>query len=348
MPEPNDAILSIRGLSVHYPVKNEKGKRCLLKAVDEVDLDVLRGEVLGIIGESGSGKSTLAYSVVGLQRPTAGSIRFQGEELESSRKHRPMRSKRDIQIIFQDSGTSLNPAHTVRKILELPLKVHKVIDRASIPNRIDELLHDIELPMSYRNKKPAAMGGGQRQRVSIARALAVSPQLLILDEPTSSLDVSVQAKVINMLLRLRREHKLTYVFITHDLSLMRNIAGRIAIMYLGRIVELGPTEDFFLNPRHPYTRMLLSSIPAVSVEDEALRAYDTPIIGETPSPVDLLPGCAFCSRCPLCDELCRRDAPELYEYQPGRFVRCHVARRAVEKTKRTERRYLTPMDSSLL
>jgi peptide/nickel transport system ATP-binding protein len=348
MPESSPTILSIRNLSVHYPVKNEKGKRCLLKAIDGVDLDVLRGEVLGIIGESGSGKSTLAYSVVGLQRPTTGNIRFQGEELESSRKRRPMRNKRGIQIIFQDSGTSLNPAHTVRKILELPLKVHKMIDRASISDRIDELLHDIELPISYRNKKPAAMGGGQRQRVSIARALAVNPQLLILDEPTSSLDVSVQAKVINMLLRLRKEHELTYVFITHDLSLMRNIADRIAIMYLGRIMELGPTEDFFSNPRHPYTRMLLSSIPVVSAEDEALRTDDAPIVGETPSPVDLSPGCAFCSRCPLCDELCRHEVPELYEYLPGRFVRCHVARRTVEQTRRTERAYRTPMDSSLL
>jgi peptide/nickel transport system ATP-binding protein len=343
-----ESILSIRGLKTYFPLKRSFGKVSYVKAVDNVSLDVKRGEILGIIGESGSGKSTLAYSIVGLQKPTSGTIAFEGTELEPSYKKRSMELKRVIQIIFQDPGSSLNPAHTVKKIIGLPLRVHKTVSRGQIENTVDSLLKDIELPSTYKYRKPSSMGGGQRQRISIARALATNPKLLVLDEPTSALDVSVQAKVINMLLRLQVEHDLTYVFITHDLSLMRNIATRVAIMYLGKICELGSTEDFFTDPQHPYARMLLSSIPRVSKDDTILKLDDVPIVGETPSPVDVPQGCSFATRCHLCIEACLAVDPVLSELSPGHFVRCHVAQQKAEEDQKTRREYITVLDSAQL
>jgi len=235
-----------------------------------------------------------------------------------------MHLKKDIQIVFQDPGSSLNPRRNIQNILEMPLRVHKMIKKGnSIEKKVIDLLDRVELPSSYRFKSPISIGGGERQMVAIARALATDPSFIVLDEPTSALDVSVQAKIINRIIRLQKEFGLTYLFITHDLSLMRNVATRIAIMYLGKIVEIAPTDEFFKKPLHPYTQMLLSSIPVLFEEEEKLKPNKIHSIGEIPSPVDVPPGCSFNPRCPFKKDICLVEDPVLREIEPEHYVRCH-------------------------
>jgi peptide/nickel transport system ATP-binding protein len=232
--------------------------------------------------------------------------------------------KKDIQIVFQDPGSSLNPRRSIGDILEMPLRVHRMVKRGeSVEKRMIELLDMVELPADYRFKSPVTIGGGERQMVAIARALATDPSFMILDEPTSALDVSVQGKIINMLMRIQEEFDLTYLFITHDLSLMRNVATRIAIMYLGKIAEIAPATDFFERPLHPYTQMLLSSIPVLSEAEQELKPDKIHSVGEIPSPVDVPPGCSFNTRCPLKTDVCFAEDPMMREMAPGHFARCH-------------------------
>lgn len=315
-----EPILSIRDLKTYFPVAGRRD--AVVRAVDGIDLDLYKGEILGLVGESGSGKSTLAYSVMGMYKNTTGRVIYKGEEIRLTGKRRPKHFKKDLQLVFQDPGSSLNPAQTVGEILSLPLAVHNIVPKAQRADYVAELLRSIELSPAYQYKLPSAMGGGQRQRVSIARALACEPEIMLLDEPTSALDVSVQAKIIQMLLTLQKQRDLTYLFITHDLSLMRNIADRVAILYLGRICELAPTADFFRAPRHPYTQMLLSSIPVVTAAEEAVKPRNVEIVGEVPSPVDVPSGCAFRVRCPYATERCAAEVPPLREAAPGHLVRC--------------------------
>ncbi|MDR1603728.1 MAG: ABC transporter ATP-binding protein [Gracilibacteraceae bacterium] len=316
-----DPILQIRSLKQYFPLGKKGGQRLFVKAVDDVSLDIGRGEILGLVGESGSGKSTLAYSVVGLYRPSAGQILFEGEKIGA---RRPLPLRKDIQIVFQDPGSSLNPRQTIGEILELPLKVHfPALKSGERQKRVRELLQMVELPAAYAWKTPGAIGSGEKQMAAIARALAPGPKFIILDEPTSALDVSIQAKIINMLLRLRREHNLTYLFITHDLSLMRNIATRVIILYLGRVAEIAGTEDFFRRPTHPYTQMLLSSIPVLGAEDEALKPARILSQGEIPSPVNLPTGCSFHQRCHAVLDRCPGDDPSLRQIGAEHWVRCH-------------------------
>jgi len=229
-----------------------------------------------------------------------------------------------MQIVFQDPGSSLNPRRTIGDILEMPLRVHNMVRKGeSIEKRVIELLDMVELPAHYRFKSPVTIGGGERQMVAIARALATEPSFMILDEPTSALDVSVQGKIINMLMRIQREFNLTYMFITHDLSLMRNVATRIAIMYLGKIAEVALATEFFEKPLHPYTQMLLSSIPVVSDEEERFKPSKIRSVGEIPSPVDVPPGCSFNTRCPFKTDRCLVEDPVMREIEPGHFARCH-------------------------
>ena len=232
--------------------------------------------------------------------------------------------KKDIQIVFQDPGSSLNPRRNIKQILELPLKVHRISKNEARIRQVVKLLEMVELPPDYMYKYPPAIGGGEKQMVAIARALATNPSFIILDEPTSALDVSVQAKIINLLIRLQQELGLTYLFITHDLSLMRNMATRVAIMYLGKICEIAPTVEFFQNPLHPYTKMLLSSIPVVSEEEEVLKPKKILSRGEIPSPVNVPPGCSFHLRCPMRMEVCSQVDPEIVEVERGHLVRCHL------------------------
>ena len=322
----SDTIMQIQNLKQYFPVnkKGEDGKPLFVKAVDDVSLDIKQGEVIGLVGESGSGKSTIAYSVVGMYRPTEGRILFEGKDLNSTKK-RTLEMKKNIQIVFQDPGSSMNPHQTIREILELPLKIHKMCEtKAEREEKIKELLEMVELPVSYMYKTPGAIGGGEKQMVAIARALACEPKFLILDEPTSALDVSIQAKIINMLLKIQKERNLTYLFITHDLSLMRNIATRVAILYLGKIAEIAPAEEFFYKPEHPYTQMLISSIPVVSEEEEALKPQKVESTGEIPSPVNTPPGCSFHLRCPYIMESCKTDDPVIQKIDDSHSVRCHL------------------------
>lgn len=322
----SEAILTIKELKTYFPVKKSKGETLYVKAVDGVNLTVNKGEIMGLVGESGSGKSTIAYTLMGMYQPTAGEIIFQGKNIGVPSGQRSLSLKKDLQIVFQDPGSSLNGQQSIRQILELPLKVHKIAGSRDMEQTVIKLLETVELPAYYMYKTPGAVGGGERQMVSIARALASNPKFVILDEPTSALDVSIQAKIINMLMKLQQDQELTYLFITHDLSLMRNIATRVAIMYLGKICEIAHTGDFFKNPLHPYTQMLLSSIPVISEEEEKLKPAKVISTGEIPSPVNIPPGCSFHLRCPLCMDICAKIDPIMQETSSGHFVRCHACK----------------------
>ncbi|MDD3850892.1 MAG: ABC transporter ATP-binding protein [Firmicutes bacterium] len=313
-------ILVLKDLKQHFPV----GRNSFVRAVDGVNLNAQKGEVLGVVGESGSGKSTIAYTIMGMYKPTGGQIIFDGEDAGSNTSKRSMKFKRNVQIVFQDPGSSLNPFQDVRQILSLPLRVHKIVPKQQIDKKILEILEMVELPKSFLYKSPNSIGGGEKQLVSIARALCSDPKFIILDEPTSSLDVSIQAKIINMLLTIHKERRLTYLLITHDLSLMRNISDRVAIMYLGKICEVAPTEMFYSSPMHPYTQMLLSSIPVISEEEEALKPKKVLSVGEIPSPVNIPKGCSFNTRCSQKMDICFKKDPCFHEVSSGHLVRCHL------------------------
>ena len=314
-----DELLVVEGLRKFFATS-----RGIVRAVQDVSFAIHPGETFGLVGESGSGKSTVAYMVMGMYRPTGGRILFKGQDITMPHARRPLVLKKELQIVFQDPGSSLNPRRSVREILELPLRVHHLVDGRKLRERVEELLNIVELPHDYAEKYPRALGGGEKQMVAIARALATEPSLLVLDEPTSALDVSIQAKIINTLVRIQKERRLGYLFITHDLSLMRNIAHRVAIMYLGRVMELAPAQVFFERPLHPYTQMLLSSIPVISEEEERLKPAKIVSTGEIPSPVNLPPGCVFHPRCREAREVCRREEPGMREVEVGHLVRCHL------------------------
>lgn len=318
--EINNEIMTLKDLKQYFPIDKNR----FVRAVDGINLSAYQGEVLGLVGESGSGKSTIAYTVMGMYKATAGEILFNGKDVGSDTTKRSMEFKKNVQIVFQDPGSSLNPYQDVRQILSLPLKVHKIVPKNQIDKKIYDILDMVELPRNFLYKSPNAIGGGEKQLVSIARALCSNPKFIILDEPTSSLDVSIQAKIINMLLKIHNEQKLTYMLITHDLSLMRNISTRVAIMYLGKICEIAPTEVFYKNPMHPYTQMLLSAIPVISEEEEALKPKKVISTGEIPSPVNIPKGCSFNTRCSMKSSICMEVDPVMNEIDPGHYVRCHL------------------------
>jgi len=329
-------ILTFTDLKKHFVI-GHKGilnrETVTVKAVDGVSFAVREGETFGLVGESGSGKSTVAYTTIGMYRPTAGTISFRGQNLFEGNKARPLALKKDIQIVYQDPGSSLNPRRSIREIIGLPLQIHR---RPPTPpnvgggrrgNRLEQvvqLLEMVELPPDYMHKYPQMLGGGEKQMVAIARALATEPSFVILDEPTSALDVSIQGKIINLLIRLQNEFHLSYLFITHDLSLMRNVASRVAIMYMGKVCEIAETAEFFRNPYHPYTQMLLSSIPVVSEEEEKLKPQKITSTGEIPSPVNVPSGCSFHLRCPSKMDICSEVDPVMVEVEGGHTVRCHL------------------------
>lgn len=296
-----------------------------------------KGETLGLVGESGCGKSTIAYTVVGMYGATSGQVIYDNMDIVKKGYRRTLKQKGDIQIVFQDPGSSLNSRRTIEKSMEVPLDIHDKMSKEEKEKRVEELLEMVGLPKDYKNKMPRNIGGGERQLVSVARALATNPELIILDEPTSALDVSVQAKVISTLIELQKKLELSYLFITHDLSLMRNVASRVAILYLGRLCELAPTAEFFQAPLHPYTKMLLSSIPVVTEEEEAMKPDQIVSQGEIPSPVNAPKGCTFHTRCKDCMEICKTTAPVMVEVAPEHMVCCHkYTAQAIKKEGETD------------
>jgi peptide/nickel transport system ATP-binding protein len=307
-------VIGYKGISKKDPIT--------VKAVDGVSFSITPGESFGLVGESGSGKSTIAYTIVGMYNPTSGVAYCRDQNLFGNDRKRPMALRKEIQIVFQDPGSSLNPRQTIKQILELPLRLHKPgTDQLS---EVIKLLELVDLPSEFMYKYPSMLSGGEKQIVAIARAIATNPSLVILDEPTSALDVSVQGKIVNLLLRLQREFNLSYLLITHDLSLMRNFANRIAIMYLGKICEVADMNEFFTNPQHPYTQMLLSSIPTISEEEERAKPAKGISRGEIPSPVNIPKGCSFHTRCPYTMDICSVVDPVMFETKKDHSVRCHL------------------------
>jgi oligopeptide/dipeptide ABC transporter ATP-binding protein len=319
-------LLRVEELRKLFPIRRGLFQQVAghVRAVDGVSLEIERGEIFGLAGESGSGKSTVARIIVGLIAASSGKVLLDG--LDVSTSHHTREFKKRVQMVFQNPGSSLNPRRSIEQSLYVPLVYHRY-PAARRGRRVDELLEMVELPASFRHKYPHELSGGQKQRVAIARSLAVGPELIVLDEPTSALDVSVQAKIIELLLRIRDELKLSYLFISHDLSLMSSFTSRIGVMYLGKLVEVGRTRDTFARALHPYTQGLISSVPVVSAEEEALKPSVERIRGEVPSPADVPPGCSFHTRCPAVMPHCRTLEPELRQHGEQRAVRCHLYER---------------------
>ena len=320
-------LLEVRGLRMHFPVTEGMIARRHIgdvKAVDGVDLAIQRGETLGLVGESGCGKTTMGRCILRLEKPTAGEILYNGIDIARLGRRELVALRRRIQVIFQDPYSSLNPRQKVGSIIGEPMMVHGVEkDPRRRADRVRELLSVCGLNPNFADRYPHEMSGGQRQRVGIARALALNPEFIVCDEAVSALDVSIQAQIINLLEDLRDKFNLTYLFIAHDLSVVRHLCQRVAVMYLGRVVELAACDELFDNPLHPYTKALLAAVPVPDPAVEAERAFQ-PVRGEVPSPINPPPGCVFHPRCPLAIEQCRRVRPELRELRPGHWAACDV------------------------
>jgi len=314
-------LLEVTGLAKSFPIRSG-GSKLRLQALRGVSIGLERGETLGIVGESGSGKSTLARCLLRLVEPDAGEIRFDGTDVRRLEGSARARFNRRAQMVFQDPYSSLNPKMSVRTALAEAIGVHKLRPRAGIPARIAELLDLVRLPQEAADRYPREFSGGQRQRIAIARALAVEPDCLVADEIASALDVSIQAQIINLLLELQDRLGLAILFISHDLRLVRHISHRVAVMYLGEIVESGPAETVFTQPRHPYTRGLIAAAPRL---EPGRRTAAEAVAGELPSPIELPQGCSFASRCPQAQELCRETAPALRFLDEIHAARCHFA-----------------------
>ena len=305
-------LLETRNLKMYFPIKAGVLRRTVghVKAVDGVDLEIRKGETLGLVGESGCGKSTLARLVLRLLEPTEGEVLFEGENILGYDRKRMLDVRRNMQIIFQDPYASLNPRMSVGNIIAEPLKTHKVSEGAERKKRVQELLEVVGLSPEHYNRYPHEFSGGQRQRIGVARAIALNPRLIICDEPVSALDVSIQAQVVNLLQDLQKEFDLTYVFIAHDLSVVKHISDRVAVMYLGKIVEVADRKDLYDNPRHPYTASLLSAIPVPDPRKERARQRVV-LTGDVPSPATPPSGCSFHTRCPRAQDYCKENTPPL-------------------------------------
>ena len=323
MPEP---LLSVRGLKKHFPIRSGVMARVTdhVHAVDGVSFDIEAGETLGMVGESGCGKSTTGRCVMRLIEPTAGDVRFEGQDITALQGEALRGLRRQMQIIFQDPFASLNPRHTVRGLIGEALVIHKLArNRQDLTDQVVVLLERVGLQADHLHRFAHEFSGGQRQRIGIARALAVKPKLVVCDEPVSALDVSVQAQVINLLEDLQEEFGLTYLFIAHDLSVVEHISDRVAVMYLGRVVEIAPARALYDNPQHPYTEALLSAVP---IPDPTIRRHRIMLQGDVPNPVHPPSGCHFHTRCPIAEAQCRVETPALEQSGDGHWVACHLRR----------------------
>ena len=317
-------LLEVKQLKKYFPVKAGVFKKTVgyVKAVDEISFYIKEGETLGLVGESGCGKSTTGATILRLEEATSGEVKYQGKDVLGLNKKEMREMRKEMQIIFQDPYASLNPRMTVADIVGEPLDIHNLVNNKKERNeRVRELLDSVGLTAEQMNRYPHEFSGGQRQRIGVARALAVSPKLIIADEPVSALDVSIQAQVINILQDLQREYGLTYLFIAHDLSVVKHISDRVAVMYLGKIVEMTGKEDLYNNPLHPYTQSLLSAIP---IPDPTVNNERIILEGDVPSPVNPPSGCRFHPRCPKAMEVCSEAVPEFKEYDDGHFAACHL------------------------
>lgn len=316
-------LLTVRNLKKYFPIHKGIFSKQVgeVKAVDDVSFSVHKGETLGLVGESGCGKSTTGRSILRLIEPSAGEVFFEGEELLSLKPEALRKKRREMQMVFQDPYASLNPRQTVEQILEEPLLVHGMGTQAERKKRVRDLLEVVGLPNSYARRYPHQFSGGQRQRIGIARALSVYPKLIIADEPVSALDVSIQSQVLNLMQDIQKEFHLTYLFIAHDLSVVRHISDRVGVMYLGRIVELASTSSLYKDPKHPYTQALLSAVP---VPDPKAVRERIILQGDVPSPANPPAGCSFHNRCIHAMDICRTVRPELTSIDADHQVACHL------------------------
>lgn len=319
----SDVILKVENLKKHFPIKKGMLSRTVgqVKAVDGVSFEVYEGETLGIVGESGCGKSTTGRMLMRLIEPTEGTVTFAGQGLTTMSTEEMRKARRDIQMVFQDPYASLNPRHTVAQILEEPLIVHNIGTKAERREKVMRLLKTVGLSEYHANRYPHQFSGGQRQRIGIARALMTNPKLIIADEPVSALDVSIQAQVLNLMQQLQQELKLTYIFIAHDLGVVRHISDRVGVMYLGKMVELATSEALYEEPLHPYTQALLAAVP---VPDPDFVKETTMLQGDIPSPSNPPSGCTFHTRCPFAKAACKEKVPVLQDIKPGHAVACHL------------------------
>jgi len=316
-------LVEVRGLRKEYALGGGffGRSRAIVRAVDGVDLTIRIGETLGVVGESGCGKSTLGRCVLRLTEPTAGSVAFDGQDVLALSSGELRRMRREMQIVFQDPYASLNPRMRIGAIVAEGLEIHGLARGAEKRRRVEELLAKVGLRPEHYDRYPHEFSGGQRQRVGIARALAVGPRFIVADEPVSALDISIQAQVLNLLRELQEEMQLAYLFISHDLRVVEHVSHRVAVMYLGKIVEQAPRDELYRNPRHPYTRALLSAVPNPNPRERKERMR---LGGDVPSPINPPAGCAFHPRCPFAEERCRHDVPPLEEGAGGHAVACHV------------------------
>ncbi|MDP9100703.1 MAG: dipeptide ABC transporter ATP-binding protein [Actinomycetota bacterium] len=329
MSAPGQPLLVVRGLVKHFPIRSGllfRRQVGAVQAVDGVDLEIESGRTLGVVGESGCGKTTTGRLIARLMRPDAGEISYDGVDIArlSHRDLRPMR--RQIQMVFQDPYSSLNPRHTVGAIVAAPMEVNRIEPPGGRKRRVQELLETVGLNPEHYNRYPHEFSGGQRQRIGIARALSLEPRLIVADEPVSALDVSIQAQVVNLLQRLQRELDLTFLFIAHDLAVVRHVSHRVAVMYLGKIVEVADRETLYARPRHPYTHALLSAVPDVDAESAGAGVERIRLSGDVPSPADPPSGCRFRTRCPRARELCAEQEPLLLQVTgnpAGHLTACH-------------------------